>query len=121
MRERHRHERGVATALGAVLAGVLALVALTAAGLTAVLVTHRVAQAGADLAALAGATAAQDGRDACRVAAGVAAANRTRLDSCRVDGFEVEVRVVATTPDLPVGSLDLPARARAGPVAAASD
>jgi len=112
---RRRSESGAGTVLGLLVTGVLVVVALTAAGLTSVVLTHRVAQAGADLAALAGATAAQDGRDPCSAADRVAAANRTELRQCLVSGFEVTVRVTARTGTLPGGRHDLPARARAGP------
>ncbi|GAB3988307.1 hypothetical protein GCM10028771_00740 [Nocardioides marmoraquaticus] len=112
-----RDERGAGSVLGLLVSAVLVVVALTAAGLTSVILTHRVAQAGADLAALAAATAAQDGRDPCTAAARVATANRTELRQCLVSGFEVTVGVTARTGRLPGGPHDLPARARAGPVA----
>lgn len=115
VRPPRRGEAGAGTVLGLLMCGVLVVVALTAAGLTSVVLTHRVAQAGADLAALAGATAAQDGRDPCGAADRVASANRTELRQCLVAGFEVTVRVTARTGPLPGGRHDLPARARAGP------
>ena len=60
---------GRATAPGSVLAvammGVLVTVTVAAAGVVGVVATHRTAQSAADLAALAGAAALQDGGDAC--------------------------------------------------------
>jgi secretion/DNA translocation related TadE-like protein len=74
---------------------------------TAVLVSHR-ARAAADLTALAGATAAVDGLDACRTAAAVAVANGATLTSCSLVGtltsFVVAVTVTVRTglhPPLP--------------------
>lgn len=67
---------------------------------TAVLASHQ-ARAAADLTALAGATAAADGLDACRTAAAVAEANGATLTSCRLVGtpasFVVAVTVTVRT------------------------
>jgi secretion/DNA translocation related TadE-like protein len=67
---------------------------------TAVLASHR-ARAAADLSALAGATAAADGLDACLTAAAVAGANGATLTSCRPAGtpasFVVAVTVTVRT------------------------
>ncbi|HSX68197.1 Rv3654c family TadE-like protein, partial [Nocardioides sp.] len=69
----------------------------------------------ADLAALAGAAAAEQGGDPCVAAGDIAQANRGALTDCRVDSVDVLVTVAV---DLPGGVevLDeVSARARAGP------
>lgn len=85
----------------AVLAVVLVMAATTAIlVVTAVLAGHR-ARAAADLSALAGATAAADGLDACRTARAVAESNDATLTACRLVGtpssFVVEVTVAVNT------------------------
>jgi secretion/DNA translocation related TadE-like protein len=94
-------------------------VTVAAAGVVGVVATHRTAQVAADLAALAGAAALQDGGDACGQAAVVASRNQARLDSCAVEGWNVTVAVTANTAHLPGGVLDLRARGRAGPAVSA--
>lgn len=113
---RFRSERGTATAWAVPLIGVLALLTVMLAGVGTALAAVRRAQAAADLAALAGATAYAAGREACAEAARVASLNRARLDSCDVLG-PGDVRVVVRTrargpwPD----PLEVRGRARAGP------
>lgn len=111
-----RGECGAGAVLAVALSGVLALVALTATGLVQVVVAHRTAQGAADLAALAGARASQDGGSPCAAAGEIATRNGATLDDCQVDGWEVSLRVVVDTGLLPAGRFALPARARAGPV-----
>lgn len=103
--------------VGVALAGLLVVVAVLAAGLVAVVDAHRQAQAAADLAALAGAGAAQDGRPACAEAASVARRNGAAEVDCTTDGSAVTVVVGHA---LRLGGLHatLRARARAGPVEA---
>ncbi len=108
-------ERGAATLLVVSAAGLLLFVGLALSGVTALVVAQRRAQAAADLAALAGATAAAQGRDACVAASDTARANDAVLVSCLdADGdVRVEVRVRASGP---AGrTLDVVAEARAGP------
>lgn len=95
--------------------GLLVAVTVATAGAVGIIATHRVAQAAADLAALAGASAVQEGGDPCGQAARVADRNRATLLSCEVAGWNVTVVVSADTARLPGGVLDLRARARAGP------
>jgi secretion/DNA translocation related TadE-like protein len=73
---------------------------------------HQSVTAAADAAALAGADVAAGiyPGSPCVVAASVAAANRARLDGCRVDGLVVTVRTNAEFLGLP-----LAASAKAGP------
>lgn len=113
----HRDEHGLAVVASTALLGVLVTVTLAAVGVGSVVLGHRAAQAAADLASLAGATAVQDGRDACGAARQVARRNHARVVRCRVEGFVVTVETVARTGRLPGGALELRARARAGPVA----
>lgn len=93
----------------------LLIVGCALAVVTAMVTAHRSAQAAADLAALAGATARQDGGDACGVATDVAAANGARLTGCSVAGDDVRVRVVVDGPRWLGQPHDLTAEARAGP------
>jgi secretion/DNA translocation related TadE-like protein len=116
---RARDEHGAGSVLAVAMMGLLVTVTVAAAGVVGVIATHRTAQAAADLAALAGAAALQDGGDACARAADVADRNRARLDDCEVDGWNVAVVVTAQTARLPGGVLDLRARGRAGPAVTA--
>ena len=109
-------EDGAGTVLAVAMLGVLVTVAIAAGGVVGVIATHRTAQSAADLAALAGAAALQDGGDACQQAAAIARRNQARLRTCRVQQWNVAVVVVANTARLPGGVLDLEARGRAGPV-----
>lgn len=96
----------------------LVVTALLLASLGAVVVGQRRAQAAADLAALAGAVAAQRGRDPCDAATTMGRLNGGRLVSCEVDALTVRVtleRVAATAVGPPV---TLSAEARAGPESA---
>lgn len=111
-----RREDGAATVLAGALCGVIVLVAAAVAGVTALIGTHRVAGAAADLSALGAAAALQDGQDPCGRAAELARRNRARLTGCTVRGWQVAVTVVATSPRLLGRTHELPARARAGPV-----
>lgn len=113
---RRRDERGAATVLTVACLGVLLLIG-SALGVVAAMVTaHRQAQAAADLAALAAATALADGRDGCASGATVAAANGGTQTACTIDGWEVTVEVLVTGPRWLGQTGDLSARARAGPV-----
>jgi secretion/DNA translocation related TadE-like protein len=114
---RPRDERGGATILVLVMAGLLLLLGAGLGVVAALVVAHRAAQSGADLAALAGARAAAHGEDGCVGAAEVAAANDVRVMSCRSDGRVVEVWVSAPGPRWLGQRSDLSAHARAGPAA----
>lgn len=112
-----RQERGAATVLVATFIGVLLLLGAALGYVAALVITHRQAQSGADLAALAAATAVQHGRDGCAAGAEVAAANDVRLTDCVIEGETAHVTVTATGPQWREWSHDLTAQARAGPVA----
>lgn len=112
-------QRGAATVLTVAMAGVLLLAGTAAAGLSALVVDHRRAQAAADLAALA--AAAQSGQGSgptpapCTTAARVASANGATLRSCRRVGPDVVVAVAVQGPRWFGRQDDLTASARAGP------
>lgn len=110
-----RREDGAGTVLAVAMMGLLVTVTVATAGVVGVVGTHRRAQAAADLSALAGADALQDGGDPCARAAEIARRNHADLRGCEVDGWNVAV-VVTASARLPGGSVSLPARGRAGPV-----
>lgn len=95
--------------------GVLLIVGGGLGVVAAMVWAHRVAQAGADLAALAGAHGLAMGGDGCLEAGRIAAANDVRMTGCRVDGRTVVVTVAATGPHWLGQTTDLSAQARAGP------
>ena len=111
-----RDEVGAGSVLAVAMLAVLVVVTVAVGGVVGVVAAHRTAQAAADLAALAGAGAVQDGADPCRRAGEIARRNGSRLQRCSVQGWDVAVVVVADTAHLPGGVLDLSARARAGPI-----
>ena len=124
MRRRDRGTRGSAALLAVSLAGCLVLVALLVTAVGAVVADQRRVEAAADLAALAGASAAQSGRDSCSAADTIARRNGALLSDCRTDGSVVTVRVRRVTH---VGLLRIVGRevtvtgsARAGPVGVGS-
>jgi secretion/DNA translocation related TadE-like protein len=91
---------------------------VAAAGVVGVVAGHRRAQSAADLAALAGAAALQDGHDACARASALASRNGVTMGGCVVDGWNVRVAVVETV-RLPGYSMRLEGRSHAGPVLSA--
>jgi secretion/DNA translocation related TadE-like protein len=107
-------ERGAAAVLATALAVLLVAVIGVASALAGLLVADRKASAAADLAALAAAGAIQQGRDPCRAAGRVAAANGARLRACRVRGEDVSVEAVREV-TLLGHAVGVPGRARAGP------
>jgi secretion/DNA translocation related TadE-like protein len=112
---RRASELGSASVLVVAVVGLLLVIGAALGVVTAMVRAHRVAQAGADLAALAGAHGLARGRGACADAARIAAANHVRLTGCRVDGRTLLVTVEATGPHWLGQSADLSAEARAGP------
>lgn len=112
-RRLNRGEDGAATVLAVAI--IAALLCVTAAGawLGCVVVARHRAQAGADLAALAGAAQVPQGASAaCARAAAVARAMGVATAGCRVDGLDVIVEV-----QVPVAHAGTArASARAGPV-----
>jgi secretion/DNA translocation related TadE-like protein len=114
-RGRRHGEAGAATLLVLAMAGVLLLVGSALGVVQAMVVAHRMAQAAADLAALAGASAAAHGQAPCEAAATVALLNGSRLVSCQQSAGDVTVEVVVTGPHWLGQQGDLTAEARAGP------
>ena len=111
----NRTERGSATVyIASALVGLTAL-AVAVSGFTALAATKHRAAAAADLAALAGAKALQEGVDPCASAADLAARNGAALDECTVDGRVVTVLARAQGPDLLGRSWTFESAARAGP------
>ncbi|KQY62729.1 hypothetical protein ASD66_06250 [Nocardioides sp. Root151] len=97
------------------LIGVVVLLGLAAAFMTATAAAHRRAQAGADLAALAGAVTLQDAGDACAAASGVAAANEAELTTCDLFGEDVVVSVRVEGPEFLGHTFEITGHSRAGP------
>ena len=115
---RPRDERGSATTMGMPFLGILVLATVLLSFQGGVVVAQRKVQAAADLAALAGASAAQRGTDACAAASEVAARNAARLSSCRLDGpggREVLVSVERVGPSLLGRTVTVHGWARGGP------
>ncbi|WP_412099599.1 Rv3654c family TadE-like protein [Corynebacterium aurimucosum] len=84
-------EEGYATVVTAgIIAAVTSLLLAVAAVGSAVVARHE-AQVAANLAAISGAWEVAKGRDACTKATEIAALNGAELDSCDVDGRDVEV------------------------------
>lgn len=111
-------EQGAATVLVVAMAGVLLFVMVGLAAAGGLVTAQRRAQAAADLAALAGASAlaALSGpTDPCAEAARVAGANAAALDACAPDGRSVRVTVSVDGPDVPWREVRVSAEARAGP------
>ncbi len=113
--DKRRGERGAVTVLAVALIGFLLLLGTALGAVAVMVVAHRTAQSAADLAALAGAQAADAGREPCVVAAGVAQRNGANLTSCVVDDADIRVQVTVTGPRLLGQTHDLDAEARAGP------
>jgi secretion/DNA translocation related TadE-like protein len=110
-----RGQAGAATLLAVAMAGVLMVVGAALAVVGAMVVAHRQAQGRADLAALAGATAAARGGDACGAARDGALLNDGTVIACAVEGGTVTVEVRVAGPRWLGQQSDLDARARAGP------
>lgn len=108
-------DRGAATVLAVTLAAALLLVGTAASWVTATFASRRAAESAADLAALAGAAAAQRGEDACRRVAQVAAANAAEVVDCRPSGSDVWVTVEVPAPQLMGRRTAALGRAHAGP------
>lgn len=110
-----RDERGSALPLVVALGGLVMLIGLASAFTVATAVAHRRAQAAADLAALAGATALQRGRDPCAAAADVGSRNGADRVECRLAGADVLVTARLRGPRFSGLGWELVGRARAGP------
>jgi secretion/DNA translocation related TadE-like protein len=115
-----RGEGGAGAVLAIAMMGLLVTVTVGTSGAVGVVASHRRAQSAADLAALAGASALQDGGDPCGRAAVIARRNGAELRQCQTRDWQVAV-VVSRDVRLPGSAFALEARGRAGPVTALSD
>lgn len=113
---RQNDERGAATLIVIAVSGLLMFIGLALSGVAAIVLTQRTAQAAADLAALAGASAAGSGADACAAAGEIAEANGAALARCELAGPVVTVAARVEGPRLLTRRYDVTAEARAGPV-----
>ena len=112
-------EDGFAVPAAIGIGGVLVALALAGTAGGQVLVAQRRAATAADLTALAGAVAVQQGRDPCGAARRLAALDLARVTSCRVAGDEVGV-TTAVGLTLAGRAYTVRARAKAGPRAASA-
>jgi secretion/DNA translocation related TadE-like protein len=116
-----RPERGSASVLMTGIVGVVVALSSTALLIAGYAVGYHRARAAADLSALSGAAAFQQGRDACDQARQIARRNGARVEQCDVVGeptdFVVTVRVsVPARTHIPQLPKDVSAEAYAGPV-----
>jgi secretion/DNA translocation related TadE-like protein len=109
-------DRGSATVLGVGVVGLLATLMTLVAVLAGAVADQRRVESAADLGALAGATAVQQGRPACASARDVVDRNGASLTSCVVAGEVVEVTARRRTQPLLGRRFDASSTARAGPV-----
>ena len=119
-----RSERGNATALMVGVMGVVVALSSAALVIAGYAVGFHQARAAADLSALSGAAAFQQGREPCAQAALTAKHNGARMDHCSQVGdavdFVVTIRVsVVAGTRLPQVPRTVAAEAHAGPVRAA--
>src|SRR3954469_8784088 len=113
---RRAAERGSATVLGVGVVGVLVTVMALVAALAGAVADQRRVESAADLGALAGASAVQQGRPACASARDVVSRNGASLASCTVAGAVVEVRARRRTQLLLGRRFEAASTARAGPL-----
>ncbi|HNM96624.1 MAG TPA: pilus assembly protein TadG-related protein [Marmoricola sp.] len=113
-----RDDVGAGSVLALLVVMVLTFVGVIGVGVGGLLIAHRQAQAAADLAALAGASALQWGDSGCVAAARIAARNRAGLTGCVISDQTIAVTVEVSLAGEGVFNWHLPARARAGPVEA---
>ncbi|HET9827818.1 MAG TPA: Rv3654c family TadE-like protein [Nocardioidaceae bacterium] len=108
-------QHGSATVLAAVLMAALMGCAMLVTVVGEAVTVQRRVEAAADLGALAGASAAQRGEDACAAAGSVVTRNRARLTECSATGDVVTVRTTRATRPLLGLRFTLRSRAMAGP------
>ena len=116
-----RSERGSASVLMTGIVGVVVALSSTALLIAGYAVGYHRARAAADLSALSGAAAFQQGREACAQARQTARRNGARVEQCDLVGdaidFVVTVRVsVPARAHIPQLPKDVSAEAHAGPV-----
>lgn len=101
-----RQEEGSTTVAAALFIAAFVVLTLVGAAAGVNVVQARQAAVAADLSAVAGAVAAQEGDAACTAAEEIAAANQARLVTCRILGEDVQVSIERR---------DKTAESRAGP------
>jgi secretion/DNA translocation related TadE-like protein len=112
---RRPDQRGSAAVLMVVLLGVLGAGTLLLGAVGGAVVGQRRVESATDLAALAGAAAAERGEDACAAAQALVVRNGARLTACSLTGEVVSVRAARPVRSLPGFRLTVSSRARAGP------
>lgn len=115
LRGGRRDDSGAATVLVLAMAGVLMFVLVGLSAVSGLVTAQRRAQAAADLAALAGASAAARGVDGCVAAGRVSAANGATLEACSAVFRELRVQVAVAGPQWSGRETRVWAEARAGP------
>jgi secretion/DNA translocation related TadE-like protein len=108
-------ERGSATVLAAALMVALMACAMLVTVVGAAVTDKRRVESAADLGALAGASAAQRGEDACAAARSVVSRNGAQLAGCTATGGVVTVGTSRATRPVLGLRFTLTSRARAGP------
>ena len=109
---------GSAAVLATALVGVLVIVTMLVTVVAGAVTDQRRLEAAADLGALAGASAAQRGDDACAAAGSVTDRNGAHVPACSVSGDIVTLRVGRVTRGVLGMRLTLAATARGGPASA---
>ncbi|MGB3772350.1 MAG: Rv3654c family TadE-like protein [Rhodococcus sp. (in: high G+C Gram-positive bacteria)] len=116
MNDAGSRDRGSATVVGAFVTLALVVVTALVVSVGAAVSARHQAQSAADLAALAGAAALTEGVEAGCAAATVSADRMGAVvDQCRVDEWDVQVRVRVQIALMRWGERDAVASARAGP------
>ena len=110
------NERGSVAVLGTVFIALLAVVTVFVAAVVGVVVDQRRVESAVDLAALAGASALQTGRDPCAAARSMAQRNGASVVGCRVAGDVVSLRATVAARLVLGRTVRVSAEARAGPV-----
>ena len=108
-------DRGSATVLAVVLVGVMLGAAVLVAVLAGAVADQRRVESAADLGALAGATALQQGRSGCAAARAVVVRNGADVRACGVTAQVVSVTATRRTAELLGRTLTVASRASAGP------
>jgi secretion/DNA translocation related TadE-like protein len=111
-------EQGSAAVLGTALVGVLGVVTVMVSVVAGAVTDQRRLEAAVDLGALAGASAAQRGEDACAAAGSVTGRNGGDVTACSVSDDIVTLRAGRVTREVLGMRFTLAATARAGPASA---
>lgn len=110
-----QEQRGSATVYAMVFIGLLTTLAFLGATIAGLFVGQRRVAAAADVAALAGAAALQQGRAGCEAAGRISAANQVELVGCETNGAVLSVKVAMDVPSAFGATFAATGEARAGP------